>query len=340
MTEPLQRLRNQRFLLAQRPQGEPGPDTWTYDEVSVTAPGEGEVLVRNAYVSVDPAMRGWMNAGKSYVPPVGIGDVMRAYAGGTVVASRHPDFAEGDTVTGVLGVQAYAVAPGRALRAVDTAIAPLPVYLGVLGMTGMTAYFGMLDVGEHREGDVVVVSGAAGAVGSVAGQIAKIRGSFVVGIAGGPEKCRYVVDDLGFDACIDYKSEDVRQRLAALCPGGVDLYFDNVGGTILDDVLTQLALHARIVICGAISQYNAGAVHGPVNYLQLLVMRATMRGMVIIDFADRYAEAAQVMGAWLAEGRLRHHEDIVDGIEQFPDALMRLFRGQNIGKLLLRLNPA
>ena len=241
----------------------------------MTAPGDGEVLVRNACVSVDPAMRGWMNAGKSYVPPVGVGDVMRAYAGGTVVASRHPDFAEGDAVTGVLGV---------------------------LGMTGMTAYFGVLDVGEHREGDVVVVSGAAGAVGSVAGQIAKIRGSFAVGIAGGPEKCRYVVDDLGFDACIDYKSEDVRQRLAALCPGGVDLYFDNVGGTILDDVLTRLALHARIVIGGAISQYNAGAVHGPVNYLQLLVMRATMRGMLIIDFADRYAEAAQGDGGMAGRG--------------------------------------
>ena len=330
--------RNRQFLLAHRPVGEPGPDTWELAEASLHEPADGQVLIRHDYISVDPAMRGWMNAGKSYVPPVEIGAVMRAYAGGEVVASKHPDFAEGDAVTGVLGVQEYSISDGKGLRKVDLSLAEMPVYLSVLGMTGMTAYFGLFDVGEYREGDVVVVSGAAGAVGMIVGQIAKLKGSQVVGIAGGPEKCRYVTEELGFDACIDYKAEDVAQRLGVLCPKGVDLYFDNVGGDILEAVLSRIALHARVVICGAISQYNATKPRGPANYLQLLVQRATMRGMVVFDHAARYHEAAQAMSGWLGEGKLKHREDIVEGLEQFPDALMRLFRGENTGKLLLRVD--
>ena len=224
------------------------------------------------------------------------------------------------------------------MQRVDTALAPLPTYLSVLGMTGMTAYFGLLDVGAAKEGDTVVVSGAAGAVGTVVGQIAKIKGCRVVGIAGGADKCRWLVDGLGFDAAIDYKSEDVRKALREHCPKGIDVYFDNVGGEILDIALSQLALHARVVICGAISQYNATeGVKGPANYLSLLVNRARMQGMVVFDYAARYGEAAREMGGWLADGRLQSREDIVEGFDTFPDALLKLFRGENTGKLLLKI---
>ena len=228
--------------------------------------------------------------------------------------------------------------PAAIRELVDTALAPLPTYLSVLGMTGMTAYFGLFDVGAAKEGDTVVVSGAAGAVGTVVGQLAKIKGCRVVGIAGGAEKCRYLVDELGFDAAIDYKREDVRRMLREHCPKGIDVYFDNVGGEILDIALAQLAMHARVVICGAISQYNATeGVKGPANYLSLLVNRARMQGMVVFDYASRYGEAAREMGAWLAQGRLKSREDIVEGFDTFPEALLRLFRGANTGKLLLKI---
>lgn len=328
---------NRQFTLARRPVGLPKPDDWAFGTTDCPQPGDGQFLVRNAYISLDPAMRGWMNDGKSYVPPVGLGEVMRAGAVGRVEASNHPDFAVGDHVNGLFGVQDYAVSDGRGVQKVDPELAPLPAWLGVLGMTGMTAYFGLLEVGEYREGDVVVVSGAAGAVGSVAGQIARIKGSRVVGIAGGAEKCRHVVDTLGFDACIDYKQEDVKTALKQHCPDGIDLYFDNVGGDILDDVLTQIRLRARIVICGAISQYNnTTPVKGPSNYLSLLVNRATMRGMVVFDHAKGYREAARDIAGWMQSGELVHHEQIVEGLERFPDALLMLFRGENLGKLVLK----
>lgn len=331
-------IANRQFRLAARPVGLPRRSDWELVEEPVREPAKGEFLVRIEYISLDPAMRGWMNEGRSYVPPVGIGEVMRAYAAGEVVASGHPDFPIGRKVTGLFGVQQYALSAGKGARIVDTALAPLPTYLSVLGMTGMTAYFGLFDVGEAKPGETVVVSGAAGAVGMVVGQLAKIRGCRVVGIAGGADKCRFLVDELGFDAAIDYKSGDLRKRLREHCPQGIDVYFDNVGGEILDIALAQLAMHARVVICGAISQYNAtDGVKGPANYLSLLVNRARMQGMVVSDYAARYGDAAREMGAWLAQGRLKSREDIVMGFDAFPEALLKLFRGENTGKLLLKV---
>ena len=285
-------------------------------------------------------MRGWMNAGASYIDPVEIGDVMRAGAVGRVTASEHPGFAVGDHVYGTFGVQEHAVSDGKGVIKIDPSLAPPPTYLGTLGMTGLTAYFGLLDVGRLKEGDTVVVSGAAGAVGSVAGQIAKLKGARVIGIAGGQEKCRWLVEELGFDAAIDYKSEDVRRALREHAPKGVDVFFDNVGGEILDAVLTRLARGARIVICGAVSQYNATeAVRGPSNYLSLLVFRASMTGMVVFDYAARYGEAMAELAGWMREGQIISREDIVDGgVEAFHDTLLKLFAGENIGKLVLRVN--
>lgn len=331
---------NTQFKLAQRPVGPVKASDWQRAEAPVRALQDGEVLVQNLFISLDPAMRGWMNDSKaSYIPPVGLGEVMRALAVGKVVESRHAKFAVGDHVSGLLGVQNYAISDGQGLMKVDPRLAPLPTYLGTLGMPGMTAYFGLLDVGKPQAGETLVVSGAAGAVGSVVGQIAKIRGLRVIGIAGGADKCRYLIDDLGFDAAIDYKSQDVAAELAALAPKGVDVYFDNVGGDILDAVLTRLARGARIVICGAISQYNATApIKGPANYLSLLVNRATMTGMVVSDYYGRAMEAAVAMGDWMASGKLKTREDIVDGLDAFPQAFDMLFNGTNNGKLVLRLN--
>ena len=337
---PTSEPQNRQFRLAARPQGLPKPSDWSFVTTPVQPPGEGEVLVRVLYISLDPAMRGWMNEGKSYIRPVQLGAVMRALALGRVVRSQSPDFREGDIVTGALGVQDYATLPARELHAVPSGIAPLPVFLGVLGMPGITAYFGLMDVGRPVKGDTVVVSGASGAVGAVVGQIARIVGCRAVGIAGGPEKCRYLTEELGFDAAIDYRTEDVRAALKRHCPDGINIYFDNVGGDILDDCLALLALHARVVVCGAISQYNAtGPIKGPSNYLSLLVNRARMEGMVVSDYMARAPEALRAMGQWLAEGRLKHREDIVDGLETFPETLLRLFSGENFGKLLLRVAP-
>ena len=273
---------NHQFRLAARPVGLPKRTDWSYTEEPVRAPNDGEVLVKIAYLSLDPAMRGWMNDVKSYIPPV---------------------------------------------------------YLGTLGMPGMTAYFGLLDVGKPQPGQTVVVSGAAGAVGMVVGQIAKIKGCRAVGIAGGREKCEYLVRELGFDAAIDYKSDDVKRTLRQHCPQGVDVYFDNVGGEILDTVLTQLARNARIVICGAISQYNSTTgVRGPANYMSLLVNRASMTGMLVFDYASRYPEAMREMAGWLAAGKLKTREDIVAGLETFPETLLKLFKGENFGKLVLKVS--
>ncbi len=329
---------NRQFLLAKRPFGAPTPDTFTFQSVAVVQPKEGQILVKNEYLSLDPAMRGWMNEGKSYIPPVGIGEVMRALGVGKVIASKHPNFAVGDYVNGALGVQDYFLGEPRSFYKVDPKLAPLPRYLSALGMTGMTAYFALLETGAPKTGDTVVISGAAGAVGSIAGQIAKLKGCRVVGIAGGAEKCKFLVDELGFDAAIDYKSEDVPAALKRECPKGVDVYFDNVGGDILDAVLSRLALKARVVICGAISQYNnKEAVKGPANYLSLLVNRARMEGFIVMDYADRYVAAGQEMAGWLAKGQLKSREDIVEGLETFPETLMKLFSGENNGKLILKV---
>ncbi len=329
---------NHKFELAARPVGMPKRGDWAYKEEPVRDPGEGELVLKVLYISLDPAMRGWMNEGKSYVAPIGLGEVMRALALGRVLASRNSAFAVGDYVLGQLGVQEYALTNGSGLTKVDPSAAPLPVYLSALGMPGMTAYFGLLEVGQPKPGETVVVSGAAGAVGAVVGQIAKIKGCRVVGIAGGAQKCGYVVKDLGFDAAIDYKAEDVRRALQKHCPKAIDLYFDNVGGDILDCVLTQLARSARIVICGAISQYNnTTPIKGPSNYLSLLVNRASMRGFLVFDYASRYGEAAREMAGWLAAGKLKSREDIVEGLETFPETFVKLFKGENVGKLILKI---
>lgn len=330
---------NRQFLLAKRPVGAATRETFTYQEVPVGTPQDGQVLVRNEYLPLDPAMRGWMNEGKSYIPPVGIGEVMRALGVGKVIASNNPKFAVGDYVNGALGVQDYFLGEPRGFYKVDPTLAPLPRYLSALGMTGMTAYFALLDTGAPKAGETVVISGAAGAVGSIAGQIAKIKGCRVVGIAGGADKCKFLMDELGFDAAIDYKSEDVPAALKRECPKGVDVYFDNVGGDILDAVLSRLALKARVVICGAISQYNnKEAVKGPANYLSLLVNRARMEGFVVMDHAANFAAAGQEMAAWMALGKLKSKEDIVEGLETFPETLMKLFNGENFGKLVLKVS--
>ncbi|HEY4897841.1 MAG TPA: NADP-dependent oxidoreductase [Solirubrobacteraceae bacterium] len=333
---------NHQVRLAARPKGLPSPSDWNHTEEPVPTPGDGELVVGISHISLDPAMRGWMNAGASYIEPVEIGDVMRAGAVGRVIACEHPGFAVGEHVYGNFGVQEYAVSDGRGVIKVDPSLAPLETYLGTLGMTGMTAYFGLLDVGKLEQGDTVVVSGAAGAVGSVAGQLARIKGCRVIGIAGGSEKCRWLKEELGFDAVIDYKAQDVRAALRTAAPEGVDVYFDNVGGPILDAVLTRLARGARIVICGAVSQYNAtGSVQGPSNYLALLVSRASMTGMVVFDYAARYGEAAAELAGWLQDGSLISREDVVEGtIADFPDTLLKLFAGENVGKLVLQIAPA
>jgi NADPH-dependent curcumin reductase len=329
---------NRQFRLAARPVGLPKPSDWSLVEEPVNDPGEGEFLARVDYISLDPAMRGWMNEWRSYIPPVAIGEVMRASAAGKVIASRHPDFAVGDHVTGVFGVQEYAVSNGKGARVADTTLASLPVHLGTLGATGFTAYFGLLDIGKPRSGDTVVVSGAAGAVGTVVGQIARILGCRAIGIAGGADKCRFITEELGFDGAIDYKSEDVKKALRQHCPGGIDVYFDNVGGDILDAALANLARGARIVICGAISQYNnTTPMKGPSQYMSLLVNRASMTGMVVFDYASRYGEAARAMAGWMKEGKLKSREQIVRGFDSFPEALLMLFRGENTGKLVLAL---
>jgi NADPH-dependent curcumin reductase CurA len=258
-----------------------------------------------------------------------------------VIASQNPGFAVGDHVVGMFGMQEYALSDGKGITKVDPKLAPLPVYLGTLGMPGLTAYFGLLEVGALKAGDTVVVSGAAGAVGMPVGQIARIKGARAVGLAGSPEKCQYVVKELGFDACIDYKKEDVKAALRQHCPNGINVYFDNVGGEILDAALAQLARGARVVICGAISQYNStSGFKGPDNYMSLLVNSARMEGFVVFNYAARYAEALHEMAGWRASGKLKSREDVVSGLETFPETLLKLFSGENFGKLVIKVADA
>jgi NADPH-dependent curcumin reductase CurA len=311
----------------------------------VAEPAEGGVVLKTLALSLDPAMRGWMNEGKSYIPPVGIGEVMRAGGVGRVIASKNERYAVGDYVSAGFGVQEYVTLAKDQMRnaglvKIDLSVGTLTQWLNVLGMPGMTGYFGLMDVGQPQAGETVVVSGAAGAVGQTVGQMAKIRGCRVVGIAGGAAKCDWVVKELGFDACIDYKAgpSAVRDGLKTHCPGGVDIYFDNVGGEILDTVLARINRKARIIICGAISQYNnTTAVQGPKNYLSLLVNRARMEGIVVFDYADRYHLAVAEMAGHLKAGRMKSKEDVVVGLETFPETLLKLFNGENFGKLVLQV---
>ena len=329
---------NHTVRLAARPVGEPKRSDFAFADEPLNKLADGQMLLKVHYLSLDPAMRGWMNEGKSYIAPVGLGDVMRSGGIGEVVESRHPRFAVGDFVSGMTNVQTYCVTDGKSFAKIDPTLAPLTTYLNVLGMPGMTAYWGLMDVGTPKAGETVVVSGAAGAVGATVGQIAKIKGCRVVGIAGGQDKCDYAVKTLGFDACVDYKAGDIRKSLKAACPDGIDVYFDNVGGEILDVVLTQINLKARIIICGAISQYNnTTPIKGPSNYLSLLVNRARMEGIVVFDYAHKYKEAAIEMGGYLAAGKMVSKEHVVDGIDTFPETLMKLFKGENFGKLVLKV---
>lgn len=329
---------NRQFLLAARPQGMVKESDFEYREVPVPQPVEGQVLIRTEYISVDPSMRGQMENRADYVAPLQIGDLMRAGGVGRVVQSKHPSWPEGTQVSGTFGMQDYALSDGRQppLRRFDADVDPTEA-LGVLGGTGMTAYFGLLDIGRPRAGDTVVVSGAAGATGSIAGQIARIHGCRVVGIAGTPEKCRWLTETLGFDAAIDYRREDVGAALDEHCPKGIDVYFDNVGGEILDLCLARIATGARVVICGGISRYNAtGPLPGPKNYFNLVFRRARMEGFIVIDYADRFEAATRQMREWIAAGKITQQVTIVEGFRELPRTLIRLFEGVNTGKFMVK----
>jgi NADPH-dependent curcumin reductase CurA len=344
-------LTNHQIRLKARPNGLPTREGWDFTTEPVVEPAEGGVLVRTLAISLDPAMRGWMNEGKSYIAPVAIGEVMRAGGIGEVIASKNPGFKAGDVVSCTPGVQEYCLIPADQIKRnglfrIDTRLGTPNQWLNVLGMPGMTGYFGLMDVGQPKPGETVVVSGAAGAVGQTVGQLAKIKGCRVVGIAGGAAKCEWVVKELGFDACIDYKApgpngtdskDTVKAQLKEHCPKGVDIYFDNVGGDILDAVLTRIARGARIIICGAISQYNnTTPVKGPANYLSLLVNRARMEGIVVFDYAERFPAAVAELSGYLKDGRMKSKEDVVVGMATFPETLLKLFNGENFGKLVLQ----
>ena len=334
---------NRQYRLARRPSGLPVREDWSFTTEPVAEADAGGVLVKTLALSLDPAMRGWMNEGKSYIAPVGIGDVMRAGGIGTVIASKSPAFAVGDTVYGTLGVQEYARFDAgqiakRALERVDLRTGTMTQWLNVLGMPGMTAYFGLLDVGQPKPGETVVVSGAAGAVGQTVGQLAKIKGCRAVGSAGGPAKCEWVVKELGFDACIDYKAGPVKDGLKAHCPAGVDVYFDNVGGEITDAVLRNINFFARIALCGSISQYNAtGPSMGPRLLGTFVGKRVRAQGFIVTDFASKYEPAMRQMGEWIKSGRLKYREDVVQGIDKAPRAFIGLLRGENFGKMLVKM---
>lgn len=331
---------NRRLILARRPSGLVDDETVRLEPEPAPEPGDGEALVKVRYLSIDPTIRTWMDDVPSYLPPIQIGEVVRSGGVGEVVESRTDAYQPGQLVFGMTGWQAYVIvdAGERAMQVLPEGVSP-GMAIGILGVTGMTAYFGITDVGRVAEGDVVVVSGAAGATGSAAGQIAKIKGAKkVVGIAGGPQKCAHIVDELGFDEAIDYKNEDVAARLREACPDGIDLYFDNVGGSILNDCLANIAHRGRVVLCGAISTYNEdGPPPGPSNYLNLLVRRGRMEGFIILDYLDRFPAAQIEMAGWIAEGKIKSSEHIVEGLEKAPDALNLLFSGGNTGKVIVAL---
>jgi NADPH-dependent curcumin reductase CurA len=333
---------NQQVLLKARPDGIPEARHFEIVEAPVPELGERQFLVRNAFLSVEPAMRGWVSAVANYAAPVEIGAVMRAFAAGTVVASRHPGYAEGDKVMGMLGWQQFAVSDGASItRKVKEIDLPLSLSLGVLGLNGVTAYFGLTDLGQPRAGDTVVVSTAAGAVGSAVGQIAKLAGCRTVGITGGPAKAKLCTGEFGYDAAVDYKAGGLSEALAAACPQGVDVYFDNTAGTVSDAVHAQLAVGARIVVCGtaSVSSWNPPPM-GPRIERHILVKRARMMGFLVFDYAHRYDEAIARLAPWVREGKLRYREDISDGIEHCPGAIAGLYRGENLGKRLIRLPGA
>ena len=329
--------RNQQVVLAKRPSGMAQADDFDLITSAVPELQDGEVRLGVQYISLDPAMRGWMNAGTTYIKGVEIGAVMRAFAAGQVLDSRHPDFQVGDYVSGLLGVQTIATVAGKSLSKINLQDEPLSWHLGILGMPGMTAYFGLLDRGQPQAGETVFVAGAAGIVGSTVGQIARIKGCRVIGTAGTAEKCRYLEEECGFDLAINYKTQDVSEVLREHYPEGVHIVYDNVGGPLLDTLLTHLARGARVIICGAISQYNKPELYGPKNYMKIVTARGILTGVIVFDYLDRYPEAVAEMTRWLQSGQLKTKEDIVSGIEHFPATLQQLFTGQNFGKLLIQV---
>jgi hypothetical protein len=333
---------NRRIVLARRPQGAPVPDDFRLEEAAVPHPGEGEVLLRTLWLSLDPYMRGRMSDAPSYSPPTPIGGVMTGGAVSRVLESRHAGFRPGDLVVGYTGWQDHAVSDGAGLHKLPPAITHLSHALGVLGMPGFTAYMGLLDIGAPKAGETVAVAAATGAVGSVVGQIAKIKGCRAVGIAGGPEKCRYAVETLGFDACIDHRAADFPQQLAAACPKGIDVYFESVGGQVLDAVLPLLNMRGRIPVCGMIAQYNASGPtpdvdRRPAMLRAILTKRLRVQGFLIFDYEARFGEFLSAMTAWLKDGRVKYREDVVDGLENAPAAFIGLLEGRNFGKLLVRV---
>jgi NADPH-dependent curcumin reductase CurA len=333
---------NRQWVLKERPTGMVEPTNFELREDEVPAPADGQFLVRNLYLSLDPAMRTWMTAMRSYIPPVELGDVMRGACVAQVVESKRDGYEPGELVVGLFGWQDFALSEGNGALPVTKVPDGVPptMPLGVLGITSLTAYFGLKEIGQAKAGETVVVSGAAGATGSVAGQLASQWGCRVIGIAGGPEKCAWLTDELGFDAAIDYKGADVSKRLRELCPKGLDVFFDNVGGEILEAALANLAWHARVVLCGAISNYNADVPHGPRNYMNLLVRRSRMEGFVVFDYFPRTDEAMAELVPMVMNGTLRHREDIRDGLETAPQALVDLYTGANKGKLLVKIADA
>ena len=327
------------MILVNRPTGIPEKNTWSFEEELISEIKDGQILIKQQYISLDPAMRGWMNNSKSYIPPVEIGTVMRAGTVGEVIqVNNNTNFKVGDFVSGWGGVQEYSISDGKNYSIIKDKNNPIHRYLGALGMPGMTAYFGIINEGKIKSGDIVLVSAAAGAVGSLVGQIAKIKGCKVIGIAGGNEKCKYVKEQLGFDEVIDYKNDNIYSSLKKYCPEGIDVYFDNVGGEILDAALAKLRMNARIVICGAISQYNnTSRTKGPSNYLSLLVNRATMKGMVVFDYKNDYPMAINQISEWFNRGKLKSNESIFNGIDNFYEIFLKLFNGNKRGKLILKI---
>jgi NADPH-dependent curcumin reductase CurA len=330
---------NKTVRLVRRPLGQVRREDFTISEEPVSEPSDGEFRVETAFVSLDPAMRGWMNDAKSYVPPVKLGDVMRGFAAGTVEASRHPDFKEGDAVSGLLGVQSHPISDGSGIVKADTSLAPLQTWVGGLGMPGLTAYLGLTYICEPKQGETLVVSAASGAVGQVVGQIGKIYGCQTIGIAGGAEKCAVLKNEFGYDEAIDYKSGHLAEEIASVCGNGIDIDFENVGGQILDAILPHMNFRGRIAICGLISAYNATEpVPGPYNFRSVLVNRLKVQGFIVFDFLDRYAEAYDKLSAWYSEGKLVFKEDIRGGgLDAFPDVLKELYSGGNFGKLILQV---
>jgi NADPH-dependent curcumin reductase len=338
--------KNRRWLLTDRPTGMVGREHFEWQEVPVPSIGEGEFLLRNLWLSCDPAQRAWMEM-DTYIPKLPLGEVMASGSAGEVIESNHPDYEAGDLVSGVFGWQDYAVSDGSAFG--GGLFAPLkippgvdiPTALSLFGITGLTAYFGLLEVGRPEPGETVLVSGAAGAVGSIVCQIAKLKGCRVVGIAGGPRKCEWLRDELGVDDAIDYKGEDVFSRIGETCPNGIDVFFDNVGGETLDAALARIAIRARVVLCGALSGYG-GFEQRPVirNHFNLILQRGTMRGFLVFDFLDRAMEAIGDLATWAGEGKVKNQIDVVEGLENAPDALRRLFTGENLGKQLVKIADA